>query len=214
MGTRTDEAERAVSAQRARITAMLDDLEQRTREDIHSVEHGISSQAANVKHQAEEKLDAIESRMPSADKVSQQLREHPLSSVALAFGAGIALGVASEGSGDGRSETRDRQGKPARSASRGRGDRDEHESGSGLAGLFDAIAGPALSAVMPAVQDEFRSLIKDSISGFFSSDRESVSRSTVDREDRSDRHIRRRARVGALREPHSIGLPSEHSQNE
>jgi hypothetical protein len=67
---------------------------------------------------------------------------------------------------------------------------------------------------MPAVQDEFRSLIKDSISGFFSADRESTSRSTVDREDRSERRVRSRERLGPESSPHGIGVLREHAQNE
>jgi hypothetical protein len=194
---------------------MLDDLEQRTREDIHSIEQGVTSQAANVKHQAEEKLEAIERRIPGTDTVGQQLRAHPLSSVVLGFGAGIALGVASEGPGDGRSRgARDRQETRPRSASSWRGDRLESQDGGAFAGLLDALTGPALSAVMPALQDEFRTLVRQSIAGFFGSDRPSGPRSTVDREDRSERRVRRRERVGVEPSPHNVGVLREHAQNE
>jgi hypothetical protein len=219
MGTRTDEAERAVSAQRERISGMLDDLEQRTRKDLRSVEHGISTQAEGIKHQAAEKLDAVERRVPQVDMVSRQLRKHPLSSVALGFGAGVALGVASESRGGTSSRGRaQQQTEAADRRSRSRRDEDGREDDQGLlGGILGAVTGRALATVMPAVQDELQSLFKQAAAAFFETDRggDGPRQSTVDREDRSEKRVRARERFGADgHSAHDRGLVTERQHTE
>ncbi len=83
----TEDARRAIEATRGRISATLDEIEGRIGE-------------------AREKITA---RVNVVRPVRNQLREHPLAGVGIAFGAGLVLGLLTGGE-EGREERRRRRG--------------------------------------------------------------------------------------------------------
>jgi hypothetical protein len=189
MGTRTDQAEREVSAQRTRISQMLDELEQRTRHDIEGVEHRVSAQTAEIKNRAAGTL--------KTEKVSEQVTQHPLSSIMLGFGAGIALGIVS-GAATGDERRPVSAGQRMKRASLRRDDeREQDEAGGMFAGLISGATASALSAVMTPVRDELQTMLRQAIAGFTGTgrEREQAERMPIDRDDRSERRVRERERV-------------------
>jgi hypothetical protein len=220
MGTRTDQAERAVSAQRTRISQLLDDLEQRARRDIEGVEEGVSARAAEIKGRAADTLDAIEGRMPSTQTLGAQVTQHPLSSIALGFGAGIALGAGSAGVGDERHAGGGRRqagagSRVTRASMRRRDDHFEQDEPGGLAsGLISGATASALAAVMAPVREELQTMVRQAIAGFMGTDRgrgETAARKPVDRDDRSERRVRERERVGGDRVSGTVGRNADRS---
>jgi ElaB/YqjD/DUF883 family membrane-anchored ribosome-binding protein len=132
MGKKPDQIEREIREQRDAISARISGLQERVQKDVESVKTEAQSRANSVKDQAKESLN-----------LDAQVQDHPLASLAGAFGVGVVLGVLSD-SGD---------------AAMDYGARSARRSGSVLTGLASSLWGMAGAGV----QDEIRSALRDGV---------------------------------------------------
>jgi hypothetical protein len=145
MGSRTDEAERRVRAQRTLIERKIADLEARTGDDF-----------AEARRRVAHHLTHLPETVPGGEMVLEQAREHPFATLAGSLGLGVALGMATGGDANGRSG------------------RNGHEGGGmpGLGGLMGATTGAvgglaglgaaAMAPLRPYVED----LARQAVAGF------------------------------------------------
>ena len=172
MGSRTAAAARDVALQRERVAAMVDDLDRRTRDDIQGaadrvgervdgVKQRFTGAVADMKEQVTGGAESAVDHVPGAGALGAQLDAHPLSGLLAAFGAGIALGVASEGGGDGRRVSRQQVRKAAPTRSR-REEPDEDEDEGGVASaLMGALTGQAVGMVAGPLRSQVQSLLEE-----------------------------------------------------
>lgn len=131
MGKTSDQLERELREHRDEMTRKQEALRERVREDIHDARRSVT--------------DEISQRT----KLHEYAEEHPLATVAAAFGTGIALGSFTGGGGNSDQPTKRWQ--ESSGASNG---------GAGLlGGLLGGVAGP----VAGTIQDEIRTLLRDVI---------------------------------------------------
>jgi hypothetical protein len=207
MGTRTDQAEREVNAQRARITQMIDDLEQRARTDVEGVEHGIAERASALKGRATGTIGAFGERVPTGE-VAAQVERHPLSSIVLGFGAGIALGVLSGSVTGNRDRVTTTTYRPRPLSMNGNtrpSEASDDESGL-VSSMLGSISMSTLNNVLTPVREEVQTMVRQAVVGFLGTERERAEpapRAAVDREDRSERRVRERDQGGGTVERES-----------
>src|SRR5438477_3464635 len=85
MGQTAAELQREVAEQRQRIETKLQSLRERLRTDAMDAREAVAQDTSDVTAEAKERL-----------KLEERIQQHPLVSLAAAFGAGIALGLTSE----------------------------------------------------------------------------------------------------------------------
>src|SRR3954470_20012109 len=85
MGQTTVELQREVAEQRRRIETKLDALRERLRSDATDAREAVADDTSHAAAEAKERL-----------QLEERIQQHPLVSLAAAFGAGIALGLGSE----------------------------------------------------------------------------------------------------------------------
>src|SRR5437870_3041678 len=85
MGQTAAELQREVAEQRQRIETKLDSLRERLRNDTTDAREAVAQDASQATTEAKERL-----------QLQERIQQHPLASLAAAFGAGIALGLTSE----------------------------------------------------------------------------------------------------------------------
>lgn len=162
MGSQTDQAERSVVEQRARISLLLDDLEQRVRTDLRDVSDGLSERTADIAGRAGEALN-LRDHVPGTEMLSGQVSTHPLTAMVSGFGAGIALGIAgsrSNGSEDPRPQPGTRRAK-----------RETERDDAGTR-MIDILASIAVSTVTTPIRDEIAVLVRQGMSAFLGNDTE------------------------------------------
>jgi ElaB/YqjD/DUF883 family membrane-anchored ribosome-binding protein len=128
-----DQIEREIREQREAITSRISALQERVRKDVDSVKTEAQDRAAGLKNQASQSLN-----------LDTQVQEHPLASLAGAFGVGVVLGVLSDSGGPSAANF------GAQTAGRG---------GSALGDLASSLWGMAGAGV----QDEIRAALRDGV---------------------------------------------------
>jgi ElaB/YqjD/DUF883 family membrane-anchored ribosome-binding protein len=143
MAKKPDEVEREIEEHRRTISRKIEALQGRVEEDLNGVKSEVEERTSGLRQQAGQVFD-----------LESQVREHPLTTVAGAFGVGIAMGLVSELGGD-----------RVANGSRGRrdySDRRGDNGGGALAGALGSVVG-MLSGV---VQDELRQMFEEGLQRF------------------------------------------------
>ena len=161
MGSRTDLAEREVTAQRARVASMLGDLEERVQEDAHGLGDALGEQTSGL----QERVSGAVDELPGRQALDEHVAAHPLTALLGAVGVGVALGVASSfvihgGDDDGYERERSRR-VPRRNT---RATRDLEDDGG--SGLLDTLTGIAMSSLAGPVKHEMQTLARQALAGF------------------------------------------------
>ncbi len=149
MGTRTNEAAQRVVDQRRRVSAMLDELDDRLHEDIRAVRSNVETRASDLTDRAAH----LYQRVPGSEALEGQVVTHPLTAVLGGFGTGVALGLAT---GGGAAEGEHRQ--------------DSAKVSGGTSRAFDILASAAMSSVAGPLRDEVQGLVRNVVSGFLGKD--------------------------------------------
>ena len=162
MGARTDQAERRVNEQRDKVSRMLADLENRVRDDMDAAKARASEEASRLT----DRVKDMPGQVPGSSMLSERVNQHPLTSVAGAFTAGIALGMLSEGFGgdDGGSSGGGSRGSSSRGGSSG-------DSGGLVTALANQLSGIAMTSVANPAKDELQKYLKNAVTGFFEGER-------------------------------------------
>lgn len=137
MGKKPDQVERDINAQRANITAHVEGLQKRVRDDLDTAQAAAKGRVN----------DAVQGTKQTL-KPDNLLEEHPISGVAGAMAIGVVLGIAGNGHNDGHSSRSSRQ---------------HNGSGSGdgaLSGLLASVLSPAAHAA----QQELQGLVREGFS--------------------------------------------------
>lgn len=161
MGKDPDAIYREIVEHRSRMSAHIDRLQERARDDLQSLRDNASAHASNLSDQVPEPLAG------APDRVS----EHPLSYMAGGFGAGVLLGILTP-----KVST---MAAPVTGMVRHNG----HESQSGSqnghskngngssGGLLSTITGAISGTAMSSVKDAVRPLVDDAMAGLRGDDR-------------------------------------------
>lgn len=161
MGARTDEAERRVQEQRDKLSGMLAELENRVRHDMDEATAHASEQTSLLSDRL--------GKIPGPSTVSDRVHQHPLTSIAGGFTAGIALGMVSQGLGRG-----DDLGGSGSESSGGVRVAGGHSGTSGsnaktglVTALINQFSGIAMSSVAKPAKDELENYLRNAVTGFF-----------------------------------------------
>ncbi|MBX7112215.1 MAG: hypothetical protein K1X87_10285 [Dehalococcoidia bacterium] len=158
MGQRTDQAERDVVEQRARIDRRLGELNSQVERGIDDAGQRVREQVSAIKGRASEAAE----RVPGKRLLDEQVPQHPLTSVAGGFGLGVALGMLRTPGSDGPSANgHGRHDGRADGRRNGHSQQDDHGSG-----LVDRLPGLALGSLMGPLQQRLGDLAQDAVAGF------------------------------------------------
>ena len=144
MGRNPDEIEREIARRRAEMTARIQGVQARVRDDVTSLKQTAEEQTSEAVNQTKAKLD-----------FSGQARERPYTMLAGALGLGVVLGAASEGI-------------PGVSGSPQNGSRSASQSSSdnGSSGMLGGLVTSMLGPTADTVRDELRELVREGFSSF------------------------------------------------
>lgn len=145
MGSRTDEAQREVDAQRALIERKLDALELRVADDFSA-----------ARSQVADRVGQLPAMVPGGATLLNGAKEHPFSTMAGALGAGVALGLLSDRFGG---EDDDEPEASRGRRRRGRADDDE-------LGIARRALGTVATSLLAPLQAQVSDLAREVVAGF------------------------------------------------
>lgn len=156
MGKKPDQVERDIDAQRANISAHVEGLQKRVRDDLDTAQSAAKGRVSDAVQGTKETI-----------RPGNLLEEHPISSIAGAMAIGVVLGVAGNGGNDGHNNNGHSLSQRRNGSSSGEG---------ALSGLFGSILMPAARAA----QEELQGLVREGFSALKEQASEVASSATGD----------------------------------